>query len=197
MAETGPDTARVDGFARLSSVRPPGDLVAFAAPAAGQAAIRGALADADFASASAAALGCALPLEPRTAFSDGALTIMRLGPDNWLAVHETDAGFGVRIEQTAGFHAINLSSSRARLRLQGPAARDLLNVGSRLDLRPAVFQTGAFAQAPLGNATAILHCRADDAFDIYIARSYAESWLVWLRHAGQEFGLAMAEGISV
>lgn len=192
MADIGPDTARIHGFASLGTERPAGNLVAYAMPAAGQAAIRGDAADATFMAAASAALGAALPMESRAAFTDGPLSIMRLGPDNWLAVHDVDAEFGVRVEQADGFHGINLSSSRARLRVEGASARDLFSVGSRLDLRSHTFSPGAFAQMPMGNATAVLHCRDADAFDVYIARSFAESWLVWLRHAGLEFGLITA-----
>ena len=192
MADIGPDAARVHGFLSLGAERPEGALVAYALPAAGQATVRGDATDSGFTAAASAALGAALPMKPGSAFTDGPLSIMRLGPDNWLAVHDADAGFGVRIEQADGFHAINLSSSRARLRIEGTDARDLLSVGSRLDLRPHTFPPGAFAQTPMGNATAVLHCRDADAFDVYIARSFAESWLVWLRHAGLEFGLITA-----
>ena len=189
MAEAALDTARVHGFQTLGAERPAGGFVAYARPAAAQAAIRGDGANAEFLAAAEAALGVPLPVDSRIAQNDGALSIFRLGPDNWLAVHDDDAAFGVRVEGASGFHGINLSSSRARLRLEGAEARDLLSTGCRLDLRASAFPAGAFAQAPLGNATAIIHCQGDDAFDIYIARSFAESWLVWLRHAGEEFSL--------
>ena len=192
MADIGPVTARIHGFASLGAERPQGNLVAYALPAAAQAAIRGNATDSAFIAAASAALGTALPMESRAACTDGPLSIMRLGPDNWLAVHDADAEFGARIEQVNGLHGINLSSSRARLRIEGAAARDLFSVGSRLDLRSHTFSHGAFAQMPMGNATAVLHCRDADAFDVYIVRSFAESWLVWLRHAGLEFGLITA-----
>ena len=192
MADIGPDTARIHGFASLGTNGQQGTLVAYAMPAAGQAAIRG---DASGCYVHGSGFGCtwcSIASRIAAAFTDGPLSIMRLGPDNWLAVHDADAEFGVRIEQGHGVHGINLSSSRARLRIEGDAARDLFSVGSRLDLRSHTFPPGAFAQMPMGNATAVLHCRDADAFDVYIARSFAESWLVWLRHAGLEFGLITA-----
>ncbi len=189
MVDFGPSAARLHGFAALASERPAGDLVAYARPAAGQAAIRGDAASADFMAKAKAALGTALPTDSRSAGGDDALIILRLGPDNWLAIHEDEAGFGIQMEQAVGFHAINVSSTRSRLRLEGEAARDLLSTGCRIDLRESAFPPGAFAQAPVGSATTIIHCRDAATFDLYIARSFAESWLVWLRHAGQEFGL--------
>lgn len=181
------------GFRGLGAVDPGGALAVFAAPPASQAALRGRLSDTDFVAAAAEALGADLPETSREAGVAGGRTILRLGPDYWLAVDEADGGFGRRLEATVGLNALNASSSRARLRLRGEAARDLLAVGAAIDLRPASFPAGAFAQTAVGNATAILHAREADMFDIYIARSFAESWLLWLKHAGEEFGLTAAE----
>lgn len=193
MADTGSSTVRAFGFSGLGMERPAGDCVGYALPAAGQAAIRGSAANAGFMAAAEAALGTPLPLSSREALTTGPISAFRLGPDNWLAVHDADPGFGQAVEQAEGFHGIDISSSRARLRLEGPEIRDLLSVGARIDLRASAFAPGAFAQTPVGSATAILHCRGDSTFDVYIARSLSESWLVWLRHAGLEFGLKLAE----
>ncbi len=186
------DANRRHGFLGLAAADPGDALVAFAAPAASQAALRGRMTDAHFLDATAAALGRPLPASANRALTAGPRTVFRLGPDAWLAVDDADAGLGRRLEETAGLHALDLSSTRARLRLRGAAARDLLAVGAAIDLRAKSFPAGAFAQTPIGNATAILHARADDVFDIYIARSFAPSWLVWLSHAGREFELQIA-----
>lgn len=193
MADTGSSAARAYGFTGLGQDRPAGALAAYGHPAAAQAAIRGDAQNGEFMAAAEATLGVALPTTSRIAQTEGPISIFRLGPDNWLAVHDADAGFGQAAESAQGFHGIDLSSSRARLRLEGPEVRDLLSVGARVDLRASAFIPGAFAQTPVGSATALLHCRAENAFDVYIARSLSESWLVWLRHAGQEFGLSLAE----
>ncbi len=185
--------ATVDhGFPGLSETRPAGALAAYAAPVASQAALRGRLTDQAFRAAAETALGAPLPEDSRRSAVQGPLTLLRLGPDYWLALHATDAAFAERLEAAGAPRALDLSSARTQLRLDGPGARDLLSVGCQIDLRPRTFPAGAFAQTPIGNATAILHATGDDAFAILIARSFAQSWLGWLAHAGREFDLAIA-----
>lgn len=185
------DAIRRHGFEGLGEADPGGALAAWTVPAAGQAAIR---APANAAGGLTDLLGFPLPEATNRAGVDGGITTFRLGPDYWLAVSETDTTFGRRLEGLDGVHALDQTSARARLRLRGEAARDLLAVGASLDLRPKSFPAGAFAQTGAGNATAILHAREEHLFDIYIARSFAASWLVWLEHAGREFGLELARG---
>lgn len=187
------DGGRIHGFIGLGRDRPDGALVAFANPPASQAAIRGRLGDGDFETRAAAALGFPLERAPQEAFGDDARTAFQLSPDNWLVVDAADPAFGRRLEDDGGLHALDMSSARARLTLEGAAVRDLLAVGATIDLRPARFPAGAFAQTPAGNATTILHATAADRFDVYVARSFAQSWLVWLTQAGREFGLVLAE----
>ncbi|MGZ0186485.1 MAG: sarcosine oxidase subunit gamma [Alphaproteobacteria bacterium] len=186
------DPMRIQGFEGLSSQPSAGNLVAFSAPVAGQASLRGRLQDAVFVEHAASTLGFSLPEDSRRASSNESRCVFRLSPDHWLALDDVDAGFGLRLEETDGLRAIDVSSTRARLRLQGAAVRDLLSVGAQIDLRVRAFPAGAFAQTPVGNATAILYAREDDVFDVLIARSFAKSWLVWLEHAGREFGLEIS-----
>jgi len=187
------DPMRIQGFAGLGDQRPIGNLIAFSAPVAGQAALRGRFQDRDFTQQAENALGFPLPEDTKHAAGDGARRIFRLGPDHWLALDDVDASFGGRLEGTDCLRAIDVSSTRARLRLQGSAVRDLLSVGAQIDLRTRSFPAGAFAQTPVGNATAILYAREENIFDVLIARSFAQSWLVWLEHTGREFGLKLSQ----
>ena len=182
------DTRR-QGFEGLTTFDPGGGMAAWAAPPAGQVVIRASVGDVD---ALAGKLGFALAASSNLANTDGDVTTFRLGPDQWLAVHDTDARFGRDLEDMVGVHALDQTSSRARLRLRGAASRDLLAVGAAIDLKPKAFPAGAFAQTTVGNATAVLHAREADLFDAYIARSFAQSWLAWLCHAGREFDLRIA-----
>ena len=185
------DAHRRHGFDGLGATDPGGALAAWAAPLAGQAAIRATPEDA---AELASVLGFPLAMETDRAGQHGPVTTFRLGPDYWLALHKTDAGFGRRLEGLDGVHALDQTSARARLRLRGAAVRDLLAVGAAHDLRPRSFPPGAFAQTAVGNATAILFAAERDVFDVLIARSFAVSWARWLEHAGQEFMLELAGG---
>ena len=183
------DANAIDGFALAGATRPAGDLVAYGRPPAAQAVLRGRLADEAFRAAAEDALWAPLPEDPRMA---SAGPVYRLGPDMWLAISETDPDFGRKLEATDGLLALDASSTRARLRLGGPGARDVLATGVHIDLRPSRFPKGAFAQTPAGPATIIMHAVEEDAFDIFVARSLAQSWFAWLRHAGEPYGLIVA-----
>ena len=53
-------------------------------------------------------------------------------------------------------------------------AAQVAGFGAQIDLRPASFPAGAFAQTSIVNATVILHAREETLFDAYVARSFAE-----------------------
>lgn len=188
-----PDVTRDQTAAGLGLVDPGGALVAYANPPAGQAVIRGRANDAHFTEASTQALGIALPVDSKKTAKAVELTIFRLGYDQWLAVHEVNRDFGQQFEKIDSLRAIDVGSARTRISLRGEAVRDLLAVGVKIDLRPKSFPVGTFAQTPAGNANTIIHASAIDRFDVYVSRSFASSWRVWLEHAGQEFGLNLAK----
>ena len=176
----------------LGLEKPEGGLVAYAAPPAGQVLLRGRLQDSSFVESAAQALGLALPTDPMMAAQLDNRVIFRLGPDQWLAVDEADANFGQQLENNDTLAAIDTSSARSRIFIRGSTARDLLAVGAKIDLREKNFPAGAFAQTSVGNANVVVHASGNDAFDIYIARSFARSWTLWLKEAGKEFGLIPA-----
>ncbi len=187
-----PDSVRDQMVTGLGLEKPEGGLIAYAAPPAGQALLRGRLQDSSFVESAAQALGLALPTDPMTASQLDGRVIFRLGPDQWLAVDEADANFGQKLENNDTFAAIDTSSARSRIFIRGSTARDLLAVGAKIDLREKNFPAGAFAQTSVGNANVVVHASGNDAFDIYIARSFARSWTLWLKEAGKEFGLILA-----
>ena len=187
-----PDSVRDQMVTGLGLEKPEGGLVAYAAPPAGQALLRGRLQDSSFVESAAQALGLALPTDPMMAAQLDNRVIFRLGPDQWLAVDEADANFGQQLENNDTFAAIDTSSARSRIFIRGSTARDLLAVGAKIDLREKNFPAGAFAQTSVGNANVVVHASGNDAFDIYIARSFACSWTLWLKEVGKEFGLILA-----
>ena len=186
-----PDSVRDQMVTGLGIEKPEGGLIAYAAPPAGQALLRGRLQDSSFVESAAQALGLALPTDPMMAAQVDNRVIFRLGPDQWLAVDEANANFGQQLENNDTFAAIDTGSARTRIFIRGSTARDLLAVGAKIDLRAKSFPAGAFAQTSVGNANVVVHASGNDAFDIYIARSFARSWALWLKEAGKEFGLIL------
>ncbi|MGO9933018.1 MAG: sarcosine oxidase subunit gamma [Steroidobacteraceae bacterium] len=81
-----------------------------------------------------------------------------------------------------------LSAGRVRIRITGPAARDVLAQGISLDLHPAAFQVGRSAQTGLHHTGVFLERVGDDGYEIYVQRSYAEWIWEWLIDAALPFG---------
>jgi len=85
-----------------------------------------------------------------------------------------------------------LSAARVRIRITGPAARDVLAKGIALDLHPRAFQVGRSAQTGLHHTGVFLERTGEDSYEIYLPRTYAESIWEWLIDAALPFGYDVA-----
>jgi sarcosine oxidase subunit gamma len=135
-----------------------------------------------------------LPTEPDTSATKGSITALWQGPDQWLLTCPADdvALFINSLrEALADSHSAltDLTDGRIALTLAGPSARDVLAKGCPLDLHPKSFEPGRCAQSLLAKASVLLHLRADDTFDLYVARSFAHYLWTWLEDAGREYGV--------
>ena len=160
--------------------------------------LRGPAGDAAFAQAVEPALGRGLPLEPGASVDvgDGALLI-RLGPDEWrlIAPLSDDGRLAARLASALGGGPgalVNVSSAATVVAVAGERATDLLATGTGIDLEPAAFPPGRAVRTRIGNAQALVHRKAEDAFDLYVPRSYARSFWEWLEERGREFDAAVA-----
>lgn len=160
-----------------------------------QLALRGESADAGFRAAAEAGLGLALPTQPNTTATAGELSILWLGPSEWLLVGDVEPA--PLAAALAGTHhaLVDVSESRTVLRLAGPKVRDLLAKGSSLDLHERAFAVGNCAQSTLALTDMLLHRLPDGggdaAFDVYVHRSVAGYLWQWLEVAAAEYGLAV------
>ena len=73
------------------------------------------------------------------------------------------------------------------LRLEGPAARDVLAKGCPLDVDGLA--AGDCAPTVVGHFNVLLHCLGEDVVDVYVTRSFAAAFAEWVLHAGAEFGM--------
>ena len=161
----------------------------------GQIGLRGDAARKGFREATREVLGLTLPRTPNTAAGKGATGALWLGPDEWLVL--TAAGSEARIagdlrRVLARRHAAvtELGEGRAVIGLSGPAAGEVLMKGCALDLHPRSFGAGRCAQTLIAKAGVILHRTAEaPAYDIYVARSFAEYLWAWLEDAAAEYGV--------
>lgn len=151
------------------------------------------------------ALKVDLPIEPNTVTSNGTLTLLWLGPDEWLATFheatpEADGQLVARLRNALkGQHAAvtAVGESLACISVAGPRARDVIAKGCPLDLHPRVFGgVGHCAQSHLAKTAITLHQVGDEttgglSFDLYTRRSFGGYLWNWLEDAAQEYGMSV------
>ncbi|MCX5329107.1 MULTISPECIES: sarcosine oxidase subunit gamma [unclassified Streptomyces] len=140
------------------------------------------------------ALDLQLPLQPNTVVRAGELTVVWLGPDEWLLVGPpgTERELESRIRTAAGDEPVSVtdvSAQRTTLLVAGPRAHDLLAHGCALDLHPRSFGSGRCAQTTLGRTQVIVVARADSraGFWVLVRSSFAGYLTDWLLDAATEY----------
>jgi sarcosine oxidase subunit gamma len=139
-----------------------------------------------FLEAAQGALGVALPLEPNTTARSQDLTVFWLAPGRWLIESEVVAAADLEerfreAPDAAGAAIADVSGGRTVIRISGAAARHTLAKGCPIDLHPRAFLPGSVAHSMLEGISVMLHYLPDgDAFDLYVARSYARAAWEWL-----------------
>jgi sarcosine oxidase subunit gamma len=139
-------------------------------------------------------LGIAPDAAVNRASHRGMTTILWTGPERWLVVtpepEDSDLDARLRAALAAARAAItDVSNGRIVLRIVGRRARDLLAKGSGIDLHGRAFPAGSCAQGLLGHVGALIHAvDAAPTFDLYIARSYAQTVWEWLTESAAEYG---------
>ncbi|MFF5302108.1 sarcosine oxidase subunit gamma [Streptomyces sp. NPDC013161] len=140
------------------------------------------------------ALGLSLPLEPNTVVRAGELTVLWLGPDEWLVVGPpgTQRDVEQRIRAAAGDEHIavtDVSAQRTTLLVSGACARELLAHGCPLDLHPRAFGPGRCAQTTLARTQVVLVARDEPGagFWVLVRSSFAGYLTDWLLDAAEEY----------
>ena len=140
------------------------------------------------------AVGAPLPLEPNTVVRAGDLTVLWLGPDEWLLVGppgtQGDLENGIRaVTEAEHVSVTDVSAQRTTLLVTGPRARDLLAHGCALDLHPRVFGPGRCAQTTLARTQVVLVARDEPraGFWILVRSSFAGYLTDWLLDAATEY----------
>ncbi|GLW51910.1 sarcosine oxidase subunit gamma [Streptomyces sp. NBRC 14336] len=140
------------------------------------------------------ALDLQLPLQPNTVVRSGELTVLWLGPDEWLLVARPgcERELEGRIRQAAGeepVSVVDVSAQRTTLLVSGPRAHDLLAHGCSLDLHPRVFGPGRCAQTTLGRTQVVLVARDEPraGFWVLVRSTFAGYLADWLLDAATEY----------
>ena len=166
-------------------------------PFKGQLALRGNSADHEFVEGVQGVLKVGVPLDANTAIVGGDITLLWLGPDEWLVVtpdgQETELAKRIN-DALAGQHfaVSDVSDSRAVIGLTGVHARDVLMKGCSLDLHPRVFNAGDCAQSGLARCHMLLHqINEIPTYDVYVHRSFSDYAWRWLEDAAREYGVSI------
>lgn len=157
--------------------------------------LRGDSTDRAFMSAIGRALDLVLPTEPCTSLGQGEIGALWLGPDQWLLTSRGDiVDLMAKLDEALGsLHAAttDVSAGRVAFRLNGPNARDVLAKGCPLDLHPRMVKPGYVAGSVLAKITALIHCRDEMTYELYVGRSFADYLWAWLENAGLEYGITV------
>lgn len=147
----------------------------------------------------AAELGLDMPDDTRIAAGGGEHTVFAIAPERFWITASRGAGLHETLSDRFAPEVAAVSAlghSRTILQLAGPAARAALAKGLPIDLHSSVFADGAFAQSAIHHIALLVHRTAaeqEEAFDLYVPRSYARALFEWLEHSAAEFGLELAE----
>jgi heterotetrameric sarcosine oxidase gamma subunit len=135
-------------------------------------------------------LGEPLPDSPVRTAAAGNHLIFRIAPDQyWVLDGEPalEAQLRTAIPADAGC-VTSLDGARTRLFIEGPGARDLLSRLVPIDLHPAVFPVGGFAQTGIHHVAGLLLRADEDRYEFFALRTFAAfTWEV-LVDAARPFG---------
>lgn len=152
--------------------------------------------DAAFAAAMRDAFGMDPPEPGRAAGGTEATTIWTQ-PGQWFLSAPRAGHDALAARAAAAFSGLaavtDQSHGRTTIRLSGPAARDVLARGCRLDLHPRVFGPGRAAGTLIAQINCLVHqTDAVPSFELTVFATLAEPFLHWLLEAAAPYGADIA-----
>jgi sarcosine oxidase subunit gamma len=129
-------------------------------------------------------LGMRPPTAPNTVASSANLSILWLGPDEWLVVLKTGTVPDLR-KALDGIHSavVDVTSSRKALEVSGERADEVLAKAATLDFSLAAFPVGSCAQTNIARTQGIIWRHGAQDFVIYVRSSFAAYLAAWLDDA--------------
>lgn len=193
MAEAGRQMSGIAG----QQIGEAGGAAVRLAPAAARSLVnlRGRLQDAHLVAAVWKVLGVALPESPNRWNAGERVTVLWLGPDEWLLMapdgeaEGIEAGLREAVGDDPWLSVVDVSHNYTGLTLSGPASRQVLAKGCPLDLHDRSFGPGACAQTLLAHSRVLLRAFGDAGrIEIWVRNSFARYTASWLVDAMAEFG---------
>lgn len=115
--------------------------------------------------------------------------LRRCAPGQWFLVSETPVPpEDIAVKLAGCAHIVDQSHGRARFRLTGPQARQLLAKGTGVDLHPDAFPVGQAVMTLIGHIGVNLARPRADSFELLVLRGFAKS--LW--HEMEQMGAALA-----
>jgi methylglutamate dehydrogenase subunit D len=130
----------------------------------------------------------------QAAASDDVMRIFAAGPGRVVVVARDDPYLEYALVQRIAAEQasiVDLTHSRAVLRLSGARARDVLAKLCSIDLHPRVFPANGFVQCKFGHLAIWLHQGGASSFDLFVYRGFLRSLWDELHHAALEYGVAL------
>jgi sarcosine oxidase subunit gamma len=127
--------------------------------------------------------GVALPTEACRAATNGALSALWLGPDEWLLLLPE----GQTLPLTAMASVVDVSDRQVAIEVRGEYAAEALNAFNALDLHIDAFPVGMCTRTLFGKAEIVLWRTALETFRIEVWRSFAPYVLGCLAEATREY----------
>lgn len=121
-----------------------------------------------------------------------------VGPDRWLIVEKESRDLNALISKTVSPEMAAItdqSHSRCVIRLSGKDVRNVLRKGCTLDMDSTHFKTSEARITSLFHMNGLIHCLSENNFDIYVARSFGESFFEVITHAAAEYGYRVEKPI--
>jgi heterotetrameric sarcosine oxidase gamma subunit len=145
------------------------------------------------------AVGMSLPIEPLSSATAGDLSLLWLGPNEWMLVtppEQADTAFADAEKALASIHhqLVTVGDYYSIIEVSGPKARAALSKLTTLDLHPRVFKAGTVAGAMFGRTQATLWQVSDEAiegrplFRLIVRWSMADYLWCAIADAAREFG---------
>lgn len=145
------------------------------------------------------AVGISLPTQALTSGTAGDVSLLWLGPDEWLLVTPDEAADGIAAEvqrALAGVHHqfTAVSDYYTTIEIAGPRGREALMKLTTLDLHPKAFPPGMVAGSMFAKAHGILWlveagADGDGLFRLFVRWSMADYLWCTLADAGREWGI--------
>jgi sarcosine oxidase subunit gamma len=132
-----------------------------------------------------------MPIKPNTSFSFDSTRVIWTGPNRWLFVEPEVRDLSTILKSELNEinpAIIDLSHARSCIQLSGNKIREVLMKGAAIDWHPESFLINQCAQTKFFNLPALIDCKENDSFDVFVARGFAQNLWEYIKQSAEEFG---------